>query len=88
MNGSPSADLLNTGVTIGTLAAGASAAVTYQVNVTTIPNPNPISNTADLVYDYIPAAGEPPLNIEVVSNTVTTLIFEPSRGSTVYIDDN
>lgn len=72
VNGSPSADLPNTGITIGTLAAGASSVVTFQVKIgNTLPNPNPIPNTATVNYTN----GTP-----VESNTVTTLVYEPSRG--------
>lgn len=59
---------------------GETVTMTFQVAVTTMPNPNPIPNTADLAYDYIPAVGATPIDIAVVSNTVTTLIYEPSRG--------
>lgn len=72
VNGSPSADLPNTGINIGTLAAGASAVVTFLVAIgNTLPNPNPIPNTATVDF----AEGNP-----TPSNTVTTLVFEPSRG--------
>lgn len=62
------------------LAPGETVTMTYQVKVTTFPNPNPIPNTAILDYNYIPAVGEPAVDITIDSNTVTTLIFEPSRG--------
>lgn len=62
------------------LLPGETVTMTYQVTVTTIPNPNPIPNTADLIYDYVPVVGQPAIDVTVTSNTVTTLIFEPSRG--------
>lgn len=71
----------NTAITLAnSVLPGETVTMNYQVTVTTMPNPNPIPNTANLAYDYIPAIGEPPISIEVVSNTVTTVIFEPSRG--------
>lgn len=72
INGAASGDQPNTGVTIGTLAAGASSVVTFQVKVgNTLPSPNPIPNTATVSFNE----GTP-----VNSDTVTTLIFVPSRG--------
>lgn len=72
VNGAPSADQPSTGITIGTLGANGSAAVTFQVQIAnTLPNPNPIPNTATVTSANAPAA---------TSNTVTTLVFEPSRG--------
>lgn len=72
VNGTPSGDLPNTGITVGTLATGTSAVVAFQVTVgNTLPTPNPIPNTATVTSANAPT---------VTSNTVTTLVFEPSRG--------
>lgn len=72
VNGTPSANLPNTGITVGTLAAGASAIVTFQVTIgNTLPSPNPIPNSATVTSANA---------LTVTSNTVTTLVFEPSRG--------
>lgn len=72
VNGTPSGGLPNTGIGVGTLPVGASSVVTFQVLVgNTLPNPNPIPNTATITSTNAPT---------VNSNTVTTLIFEPSRG--------
>lgn len=72
VNGAPSTDLPNTGITIGTLSAGTSSVITFQLQIgTTIPNPNPIPNVATVTSTNAPT---------VISNTVTTLVFEPSRG--------
>lgn len=59
---------------------GQTITITYQVKVDTIPNPNPIPNTAAVGYTFIPAVGQPPVADLVDSNTVTTSVFEPSRG--------
>lgn len=72
VNGTPSGDLPNTGITVGALATGTSAVVAFQVTVgNTLPSPNPIPNTATVTSANAPT---------VTSNTVTTLVFEPSRG--------
>lgn len=72
ISGVPSTDNPATGVTIGALAPGANSIVTFQVQIgNTLPNPNPIPNTATVDF----AEGTP-----VNSNTVNTIVFEPSRG--------
>ena len=40
-----------TGIDVGTVAAGASVTVTFDVNVDAVPDPNPFTNTAVLEYD-------------------------------------
>lgn len=59
---------------------GATVTISYQVRIDTLPNPNPIPNTATTDYTFVPAVGLPAVSGTVDSNTVTTLVFEPSRG--------
>lgn len=86
VGGSISSNVLFTGdpttaITLtNSVLPGETVTFTYQVTVTTMPVPNPIPNTASVAYDYIPAAGSPPIDVVVNSNTVTTLILAPSRG--------
>lgn len=62
------------------IAVGETVTVTYQVTVDTLPTPNPIPNTAVMDYSITPVVGAPPIDVTATSNTVTTLVFEPSRG--------
>lgn len=66
--------------------------VTFQVTVNTIPNPNPIPNSAALTYDYIIDPTTTPNRVGVNSadtNTVTTQINNASLGNiTKLVDKN
>ncbi|MGL6105707.1 hypothetical protein [Romboutsia sp.] len=63
------------GLSLGTLAAGQSLTVTFDVIVSTIPSPNPIANNATSTFSYIV---DPTLGTSFtsgnISNTVTTTI--------------
>lgn len=71
---------IESGVNIGTVAPGASETITFQATVTSLPTVNPVPNTAELAYTFVPGPGAQPVSVSVSSTTVTTLIFEPSRG--------
>lgn len=68
-----------TGINLGTIAAGQVNTVLFQVKVTTIPVPNPIPNNANMTYGYIV---DPSLQIGKTgsgsSNTVNTQINNAS----------
>jgi len=59
------------GISIGTVAQGASALVTFQVTVVSLPNPATISDQASVNYTFgaVPEA--------TLSNTVTIPVFQP-----------
>ncbi|MGL5648360.1 MAG: isopeptide-forming domain-containing fimbrial protein [Clostridium sp.] len=52
VNGGPGSGTPNTGITVPSIAPSATATVTFNANVTSIPIPNPISNTANVNYKY------------------------------------
>src|SRR5262249_7594543 len=75
------------GINIGTVAAGATKTVTFQVRVTSIPaSPAPARHhaTARFTYHSVTSAGEPTQNGSFTTNTVTTGIarIEASKNTT------
>lgn len=61
---------------INPIASGATVSLSYQVQVTAVPNPNPIANTMKVAYAYTVN----PLNPDAItstsiSNTVNTVVF-------------
>jgi len=75
------------GVNLGTVAAGATKTVTFQVRVTSIPaSPAPAryDATASFTYQYVSCAGQPTQNGSFTTNTVTTGIarIEASKTTT------
>ncbi|MFC0213703.1 hypothetical protein ACFFK0_14760 [Paenibacillus chartarius] len=72
----PAADI-KTGVSIGTLAPGAAATVTYRATVISVPNPQSASNTANAAFSFQSVAGGPTITGVIPSNTVTLPIYAP-----------
>ncbi|HBJ1648147.1 TPA: DUF11 domain-containing protein [Clostridium botulinum] len=64
----------NNGFSIGTICAGGSVEVTYEVNVLTLPNPNIVYNASNLVYSYLPDPNGQALTGTLASNRVQTII--------------
>src|SRR5262249_53200741 len=65
------------GVNLGTVAAGPTKTVTFQVMVNSIPaSPAPAEydSTASFTYQYVSCAGQPTQNGSFTTNTVTTTI--------------
>lgn len=64
----------NTGIALGTLAAGATRTVVFQVNATSIPSPAQLSNRASVSFTAGSFSGT------ALSNTVQTPVFIPVIG--------
>ncbi|PFY99319.1 DUF7507 domain-containing protein [Bacillus wiedmannii] len=64
----------NNGVNIGTVNAGSSSAVTFQVIVTSTPPSNPITNVAAIQYEFIVDPASPPVTGTITSNSASTQI--------------
>lgn len=62
------------GINIGNLNSNASATLSFQVNITTLPNPNPIPNKSSLQYSFIVDINEPPVSRTVQSNKTFTQV--------------
>lgn len=64
----------NSGVNIGTVSAGSSLTVTFQVIVTSTPPSNPITNVASIQFAFIVDPAAPPVTGTVTSNSASTQI--------------
>ncbi|MDA2607259.1 cell surface protein [Bacillus cereus] len=62
------------GISLGTINNGASRTVTFQATVGSLPNQNPISNTANITFQYTPIAGGTTFNGLATSNSAGTQI--------------
>lgn len=62
------------GVNVGSIGAGQTTELTFQVVVDTIPTPNPIPDTATVNFTYILVPGERPRRSSGNSNTVFTRV--------------
>ncbi|HDR7846272.1 TPA: DUF11 domain-containing protein [Bacillus toyonensis] len=62
------------GISLGTINNGASRTVTFQATVVSLPSQNPISNTANITFQYTPIAGGTTFNGLATSNSAGTQI--------------
>ncbi|HFO1050517.1 TPA: beta strand repeat-containing protein, partial [Bacillus paranthracis] len=62
------------GISLGTINNSASRTVTFQATVVSFPNQNPISNTANITFQYTPIAGGTTFNGLATSNSAGTQV--------------
>ncbi|PHF55864.1 cell surface protein [Bacillus toyonensis] len=62
------------GISLGTINNSASRTITFQATVVSLPNQNPISNTANITFQYTPIAGGTTFNGLATSNSAGTQI--------------
>ncbi|EJS67229.1 cell surface protein [Bacillus cereus] len=62
------------GISLGTINNSASRTVTFQATVVSLPNQNPIANTATITFQYTPIAGGTTFNGIATSNSAGTQI--------------
>lgn len=74
VNGAPTPGNPSSGIPIGNMAPGASIPVTFQVTATSVPVPNPTTNTANAQGSFIIEPGEPPRILDFDSNPVDVTI--------------
>lgn len=65
------------GIALGTIAASASATVTFQIKVTSLPSPAQLSNQAQVAFSFQSLPSSPVISGSIPSNTVTTPVFLP-----------
>ncbi|WP_202128471.1 DUF7507 domain-containing protein [Paenibacillus dendrobii] len=66
-----------TGISLGSLAPGATTVISFSVVITTLPNPQTLSNQATANYTFTPPDGRT-LTGSAVSNTVTIQVSAPN----------
>ncbi|MBE7149444.1 DUF11 domain-containing protein [Bacillus mycoides] len=62
------------GISLGTINNGSSRTVAFQATVVSLPSQNPISNTANITFQYTPIAGGTTFNGIATSNSAGTQI--------------
>ncbi|MGL4450093.1 MAG: hypothetical protein ACRCTZ_02740 [Sarcina sp.] len=82
VNGVATTGTPSTGIVVGTIAAGQTATVTFDVKVNGVANPNPMINNATVNFTYVVDPSLPPQNGSVVStNAATTVNFADLIGA-------
>ncbi|EDT76997.1 DUF11 domain-containing protein [Clostridium butyricum] len=76
----------NTGFSLGTLNAGQVVSVTFQANITSLPNPNTIINSGSVSFNYLLNPNNPPISKTITSNTVTTVVNASTSTLTKSVD--
>lgn len=71
----------NIGISLDTLPVGSTKIVTFKVLLTTLPSPNPITNSAYIDYDFIVDPTEPAASTSNNTNGVTTNVISAAINS-------
>ncbi|WP_435168552.1 DUF7507 domain-containing protein [Paenibacillus glycanilyticus] len=78
VNGQPVADDPVVGIPIGTISAGSTIPVSFQVLVTGLPIPPFLKDQATAAYTFQPTPDSPPISTVVPSGIVTIPVFQPA----------
>lgn len=81
----PNANPAN-GINLGTIPNNTQRIVTFQVRITSFPNPNPIPNRAMVSYQFRPFVGSPPITSTSTSNTVQTTVNQATISMQKSVD--
>lgn len=75
-----------TGINLGTIPNNTQRIVTFQVRITSFPNPNPIPNRAMVSYQFRPFVGSPLITSMSSSNTVQTTVNQATISMQKSVD--
>lgn len=73
-------------INIGSITAGTTITASFEVLITSIPNPNPISNSASISYNFIVDPNAPPVSKNTTSTTTFTQVNDANVVSTKAVD--
>jgi uncharacterized repeat protein (TIGR01451 family) len=76
----------NLGFSLGTISPGNTINVSFQVRVNSVPTPNIIYNSSNLVYSYKPDPTGNAITSSITSNTVQTIVNKASFTFTKSVD--
>ncbi|SFA96785.1 DUF7507 domain-containing protein [Clostridium frigidicarnis] len=76
----------NVGFSIGRISPNSTINVTFAAKVVSVPNPNIVYNTSELIYDYLPDPNKTHITNTVTSNTVQTIINKAEFSITKSVD--
>ena len=74
------------GFSVGTISPGNSVTVTFQARVNSVPTPNIIYNSSELIYSYKPDPNGSPITNTITSNKVQTVINTATFSITKTVD--
>ncbi|MBM6644688.1 DUF11 domain-containing protein [Bacillus sp. RIT 809] len=73
-------------INIGSINAGTTITASFQVLITSIPNPNPISNSASISYNFIVDPNASPVSANTTSTTTFTQVNDANVISVKTVD--
>ncbi|QWG44291.1 DUF11 domain-containing protein [Bacillus mycoides] len=73
-------------INIGSINAGTTITASFQVLITSIPNPNPISNSASISYNFIVDPNASPVSVNTTSTTTFTQVNDANVISAKTVD--
>ncbi|MEH6932482.1 DUF7507 domain-containing protein [Bacillus sp. JJ783] len=73
-------------INIGSINAGTTITASFQVLITSIPNPNPISNSASISYNFIVDPNASPVSANTTSTTTFTQVNDANVISAKTVD--
>ncbi|MBE7118932.1 DUF11 domain-containing protein [Bacillus cereus] len=73
-------------INIGSINAGTTITASFQVLITSIPNPNPISNSASISYNFIVDPNASPVSTNTTSTTTFTQVNDANVISAKTVD--
>lgn len=83
----PTANPSLPGIDLGTIAINDTTTISFRVLVgNTVPSPNPIPNSSQLTYNFVPATGQPTEFVDSTSNTVFTQLNTVSISSSKVVN--
>ena len=86
VNGVAQPGVTPTSITIGSINAGTTITASFQVSITSIPNPNPISNSASISYNFIVDPNTSPVSKNTTSTTTLTQVNDANVISAKTVD--
>ncbi|MFJ8215455.1 cell surface protein [Bacillus cereus] len=86
VNGVPQPSITPSNINIGSINANSTISASFQVTVTNIPNPNPISNNASISYNFIVDPNSSPVNQSTTSTTTFTQVNDANIISSKTVD--
>lgn len=86
VNGVPQPGITPSNINVGSINAGSTISASFQVTITSIPNPNPIQNSASISYNFIVDPNSSPVSASITSTTTFTQVNDANVISAKTVD--
>ncbi|HDR7795235.1 TPA: DUF11 domain-containing protein [Bacillus luti] len=86
INGVTQPSITPANINVGSINANTTTTVSFQVLITSIPNPNPISNSASISYNFIVDPNASPVSANITSTTTFTQVNDANVISAKTVD--